>query len=54
MFPSIETVGFGFMIAAVLAILDWYVWRSGPVLPYPLTDPQHKNEEEPAAFKKVA
>jgi hypothetical protein len=36
MFPSIETIGLGFAITAVLALIDWYVWRTAPTLPYPL------------------
>jgi hypothetical protein len=36
MFPSIETIGLGFAITAVLALIDWFVWRTAPTLPYPL------------------
>ena len=57
MFPSIETIGIGLVITAILAILDWYVWRTAPVLPYPITatEPRRVEEEdEAAAFEKVA
>lgn len=36
MFPSIETIGLGVAITAVLALIDWFVWRTAPTLPYPL------------------
>ena len=36
MFPSIATIAIGTMIVAALAVVDWFVWRMAPVLPYPL------------------
>lgn len=56
MFPSIETMVIGVVITAALAVLDWYVWRTAPVLPYPITstEPRRAEQDEPALFKKVA
>ncbi len=56
MVPSITTLVIGLAIAVALAVVDWYVWRTAPVLPYPLapTGPHFAEEEEAAAFKKVA
>jgi hypothetical protein len=55
MIPSITTLVLGFAITVALAVVDWYVWRTAPALPYPQapTGP-HFTEEEEAAFKKVA
>jgi hypothetical protein len=36
MFPSIATMALRLVIAAVLVAPVWYVWRTAPVLPYPL------------------
>lgn len=56
MFPSSATIGVGMAITAVLAIIDWYVWRTAPVLPYPLTavDGQKTAEKDATGFKEVA
>ena len=35
MFPSTATMALGLAITAALAVVDWYVWRTAPVLPYP-------------------
>ncbi len=53
--PSITTLVLGLAITVGLAVVDWYVWRTTPVLPYPKapTGP-HFTDEEEAAFKKVA
>ncbi len=56
MFPSIATMALGLVITAVLAVVDWYVWRTGPVLPYPLatSGSRYAGDDEAAAFKEVA
>lgn len=57
MFPSSMAIGLGVVIAAALAIVDWYVWRAAPVLPYPLEDsaPRPGDHDETAAdLKEVA
>jgi hypothetical protein len=38
MLPSNATMALALVIAAVLLALDWYLWRTGPVRPYPLAD----------------
>lgn len=55
MTPSMITIVLGFVITAVLGLVDWYVWRTTPAMPYPMapTGP-HFTETEEAAFKKVA
>ena len=35
-FPSITTLILGLAITAILGLMDWYAWRTAPVLPYPL------------------
>ncbi len=56
MFPSSATLGAGVAITAGLAIIDWYVWRAAPVLPYPLkaTAPEGMADREASGFKEVA
>ena len=56
MFPSIETIGLGFAIAAVLALIDWFVWRTAPTLPYPLPARRSRPADDDAAadFQEVA
>ncbi|HEX3409893.1 MAG TPA: hypothetical protein VHS07_06405 [Candidatus Binataceae bacterium] len=55
MFPSEATIGLGVAITAVLAIIDWFVWRTAPVLPYPLTaETQGCADREATDFKEVA
>lgn len=53
--PSITTLVLGFAVMAVLAVADWYLWRTAPEMPYPLapTGPDFAEVEE-APFKKVA
>jgi len=34
MFPSNAIIALALVIAAALLVLDWYIWRTGPVLPY--------------------
>lgn len=55
MFPPIMTLVFGLAVTVALAVVDWYVWRSTPALPYPMapTGP-HFTEPEEEAFKRVA
>jgi len=56
MFPSFATKAIGVAVTAVLAAADWYVWRTAPVLPYPLaqSDPRLADDKDGAAFKEVA
>ena len=64
MFPSIETIGLGFAITAVLALIDWYVWRTAPTLPFPLLarhscpdaacSPRLADDDAAADFQEVA
>jgi hypothetical protein len=57
MVPSITTIALGLLITAALAAIDWYVWRTAPVLPYPLeASPGQRaaDEEEEGAFSQVA
>ena len=56
MFPSSATIGLGLAITAVLAIIDWYVWRTAPELPYPLkaVESQNTADREASGFKEVA
>jgi hypothetical protein len=56
MFPSSATLALGLVITAVLAVVDWYVWSTVPVLPYPLVAAGRVNagDDENAAFKEVA
>jgi hypothetical protein len=55
MFPSIATMALGLAVTAMLLAIDWYVWRTAPRLPYPLTAsrPQQLDDQD-AGFKKVA
>ena len=58
MFPSIATIAFGAAITVTLAVIDWYVWRTAPVLPHPLVvSRQHSAgalDDGAEAFKEVA
>ena len=56
MFPSSATMAIGIAVTAVLAVVDWYVWRSAPRLPHPrVTSAAHDAAERPPAdFKEVA
>jgi hypothetical protein len=56
MFPSDATIALGLVITAALAIVDWYVWRSGPILPHPLAKPgpSDAGDDESAGFEEVA
>ncbi len=36
MISSITTLILGLAITAILGLMDWYAWRTAPVLPYPL------------------
>jgi len=56
MFPSFATMAIGVAITAMLAVVDWYVWRPAPVLAHPLTasDPRFADDKDGAAFKEVA
>jgi hypothetical protein len=56
MFPSIATMALRLVITAALAVIDWYVWRKGPVRPYrgAAADPQGTDDREATAFKEVA
>ncbi len=56
-FPSITTLILGLAITAILGLVDWYLWRTAPVLPYPLessgTRPPYA-ENDAVCFQKVA
>ena len=57
MVPSTTTIGLGLLITAALAAIDWYVWRTAPVLPHPLeVSPAQRavDEAEEGAFSEVA
>ncbi len=56
MFPSIATIAIGTMIIAALAVIDWFVWRMAPVLPYSLarSGPPSTASDVAADLKKVA
>ena len=57
MVASITMIALGLLITAGLAVVDWYVWRTAPVLPYPLeASPGQRaaDEEEEGAFSQVA
>ena len=56
MFPSIATMALRLVITAALAVVDWYVWRTAPVMPYPrvVADRQGADDKEAKAFKEVA
>jgi len=57
MVPSIATIALGLLITAALAVVDWYVWRMAPILPYPLeASPGQRvvDEEEEVTFSRVA
>ena len=55
--PSITTLILGLAITAILGLVDWYLWRTAPVLPYPLessgTRPPYA-ENDAVGFQKVA
>lgn len=56
MLPSTTTMLLGLAITAALAIVDWYVWRAAPTLPYPFepTGTRFADDDDAAAFRKVA
>jgi hypothetical protein len=56
MFPSIETMVIGVVITAVLAVVDWYLWRVASVSKYPAaaTGTRYTESDEKADFKEVA
>jgi hypothetical protein len=56
MFPSNATIAVAVTITAVLAIIDWYLWRAAPVLPHPFkaVEPQGTADREATGFKAVA
>jgi hypothetical protein len=56
MVPSIATIAIGMTILAALAVVDWFVWRMAPVLPYPLARPGPRSaaSEAAVALKEVA
>ena len=56
MFPSSATIALGLAITAALAIIDWFVWRTAPVLPYPLAEsrPRSADDDEATVLKEVA
>jgi hypothetical protein len=57
MVASITMIALGLLITAALAVVDWYVWRTAPVLPYPLeASPAQRvvDEAEEGAFSQVA
>ena len=56
MFPSIATMALGLAITAALAVVDWYVWRTAPVRPYPrvAAEPLGADDGEATAFREVA
>lgn len=37
-YPSLMMWVLGGGITAILNLVNWYIWRSMPVLPYPLTE----------------
>ncbi len=56
MFPSIETMVLGVVITALLAVVDWYLWRVAPVSKYAVatTGTRYAQSDEKADFKEVA
>ncbi len=56
MFPSIETMVIGVVITAVLAVVDWYLWRLVPVSKNPVaaTGTRSAESEKKVDFKEVA
>ena len=54
MFPSIETMVIGVVITAVLAVLDWYLWRVVPVSKYPAAATGARYADSDTDFKEVA
>jgi hypothetical protein len=56
--PSITTLLLGLAVIAVLAIVDWYVSRRTPVVPYPVAAGSTRDAKEGDAdtteFKRVA
>ncbi len=50
-YPSISTWILGGGAAALLSMINWYLWRFAPVLPYPLADKRARRELESAAGK---
>ncbi len=57
MFPSTATIVLGFVMTVALAVIDWYVWRMAPTLPYPLAASRPRAvivNDDGEAFKEVA
>ena len=54
MFPSIETTIIGVVITALLAVVDWYLWRVVPVSKYPAAATGARYAETDTDFKEVA
>lgn len=55
MVPSITTLVLGSAIVAVLATVDWFVWRMTPVRRYPLSPEGTRfADDEATALRKVA
>jgi hypothetical protein len=58
MLPSITTLLLGLAVIAALAIVEWYVSRRTPVVPYPLAPGGTRDAEESdantAEFRRVA
>ena len=53
MFPSIETMVIGVVITAVLAVVDWYLWRV-VVSKYPVAATGARYADSDTDFKEVA
>lgn len=56
MFPSTATMAIGVTITAVLALIDWYVWRIVPTRRDPriLYETLRADDRDGAVFKEVA
>ncbi len=56
MFPSFATMAIGVAVTAVLAVVDWYVWRTGPAGrdPRVASEPRLAEDKDGAAFQEVA
>ena len=55
MAPSMLTMVIGLVVTVAAAVVDWYVWRTTPAMPYPMAPSgTHFADTDEAAFKKVA
>jgi hypothetical protein len=57
MFPSVATIALAASITFALAVIDWYVWRTAPVMPHPLAASREHSAraaDDGEAFKEVA